>query len=64
MIEGKDIAIILGATGVGKSTTINYLLGKKLVWSKTKNQTKSYVYETEGINVAQGDTEAAKIGTK
>ncbi len=30
-MEKKIVAIILGITGVGKSTTINYLKGNKLV---------------------------------
>ncbi|KAL4450790.1 hypothetical protein ABPG74_011632 [Tetrahymena malaccensis] len=64
LIQGKDIVIVLGATGVGKSTTINYLLGKKMIWSKFQNQAKNYVYEVEGITVAKGEQEAAKIGTK
>lgn len=64
LIQGKDIVLVLGATGVGKSTSINYLLGKKMVWSKMQNQAKNYVYEVEGITVAKGDEEAAIIGTK
>ena len=29
-IAGKDIVLLLGITGVGKSTTYNYLCGSKL----------------------------------
>ena len=31
-IAGKDIVILLGMTGVGKSTTYNYLCGSKLIY--------------------------------
>ncbi len=30
VIAGKDIILLLGSTGVGKSTTIHYLAGSKM----------------------------------
>jgi putative ribosome biogenesis GTPase RsgA len=52
--ENKDGVIVIGNTGAGKSTLINYLLGCKMVYKKKKG---NKTYET-------AENEFAKIGHK
>ncbi|CAF4693110.1 unnamed protein product, partial [Rotaria sp. Silwood2] len=36
LIKGKDVILLLGGTGAGKSTTIHFLEGSKLIETKVK----------------------------
>jgi ribosome biogenesis GTPase A len=36
--EGKDAVFVLGNTGVGKSTTIAYLMGAKFKWNEDEER--------------------------
>ncbi len=38
MIEDEDFILLLGSTGAGKSTTLQYLSGLKMVSKETKTQ--------------------------
>ena len=35
-IEGKNVVLLLGSTGSGKSTTIHYLKGSTMMQEETK----------------------------
>ncbi len=52
--RGKEVIALIGDTGTGKSTAINYLLGKRMAATERGMSTV--------INVAAGEQEAAKIG--
>ena len=55
-IKDKDLTIILGDTGSGKSTLINYLLGSKL----TEKKINEKMYPI--IDLEEGEKEYTKIG--
>ena len=52
-LAGLDTAILLGNTGVGKSTTVNILAGKKLKWARTEKGAKRMIaeHELEGFKI-------------
>jgi hypothetical protein len=51
---GKDIVALIGNTGAGKSTAINYLLGSEIFYDE----------QARAMRVAEGYEEFAKIGNR
>jgi hypothetical protein len=47
-LEGKDIILLLGSTGCGKSTTVHYLCGSKMI--KTENEDLIHIQASLIIN--------------
>ncbi len=65
-IKDKDSVIVIGQTGAGKSTTINYLMGSKLgnIEVEQKNEKTGKVLKKKMLAVLPGETEYAKTGIK
>jgi len=51
---GKDVIALIGNTGTGKSTAVNYLLGSPIFYDE----------QTQAMRVAEGYEEFAKIGNR
>ena len=47
-LRGKDIILLLGSTGCGKSTTVHYLCGSKMI--KTENEDLIHIQASLIIN--------------
>ncbi|KAL4512820.1 hypothetical protein ABPG72_017505 [Tetrahymena utriculariae] len=68
-VENKDVIFVLGSTGSGKSTTINFLMGKKMVFKRIPVSDHKPGYEEiisedqEQISTEEEDDEF-KIGFK
>jgi ABC-type sugar transport system ATPase subunit len=45
----KDIILLLGSTGCGKSTTVHYLCGSQM--KKTENDSLLHISATKVINI-------------
>jgi GTPase Era involved in 16S rRNA processing len=49
LIPNKDAVIVLGNTGSGKSTVLNYLMGLSLWSSEDKDDSKMIIYSKQKV---------------
>jgi|GEM_PF-2832993 len=60
--QNQETVLVVGNTSSGKSTSINYLMGSKIVLKQTTVSEDGYEYVVdEGIGVAPGEKEYTKI---
>ncbi|KAL4489802.1 hypothetical protein ABPG72_022442 [Tetrahymena utriculariae] len=61
-IEGQDIILLLGGTGAGKSTTIHFLAGSKMVEEKIEIQQGEFLQYIAPNEIKNEDLNKIKVG--